>query len=170
MTNQEKITEFMVAAKQDIPTTITPMSDDVRRLRAHLILEECLETIVKGLGITNIVNENSFDVNLEGLLEDMNVCHFEITRPQNLIEIADGIADMEYVNTGTAVACGIDIQPIFDEVHRSNMSKFIDGIFREDGKYQKGPSYSKADVEGVLLAQHPLCLSCGLRHPNLCGV
>ena len=41
----------------------------------------------------------------------------------NLIETADAIADLLYVVYGTAVACGIDIDKVFEEVHRSNMSK-----------------------------------------------
>ncbi len=42
---------------------------------------------------------------------------------QDLIEIADGIADTIYVLIGAAIEYGIDIQAVFDEVHRSNMSK-----------------------------------------------
>lgn len=41
----------------------------------------------------------------------------------NLYETADAIADLLYVVYGTAVACGIDIDKVFEEVHRSNMSK-----------------------------------------------
>jgi len=61
----------------------------------------------------------------------------------DLVEVADAIADLLVVTIGCAVACGIDIQPVWDEVHRSNMSKFIDGYKREDGKWVKGPSYSQ---------------------------
>lgn len=69
------------------------------------------------------------------------------------IEIADAIADLLYVVIGTAVAHGIDIEPIFNEVHRSNMSKFIDGYKREDGKWIKGPSYSPANLEPLIQKQ-----------------
>lgn len=72
----------------------------------------------------------------------------------DIVKVADSIADALYVILGTSVACGIDIEPIFAEVHRSNMTKFIDGTFREDGKYLKGPSYEKADIAGVLSKQN----------------
>jgi hypothetical protein len=36
---------------------------------------------------------------------------------------ADAIGDMLYVVLGTAVAHGIEIEPIFNEIHRSNMTK-----------------------------------------------
>ena len=71
----------------------------------------------------------------------------------DLVEIADALGDLLYVVLGTAVTCGIDIEPIFEEIHRSNMSKFIDGYRREDGKWIKGPSYSPANLEPILKNQ-----------------
>lgn len=50
--------------------------------------------------------------------------------------IADGLCDLLYVVIGTAVEFGINIQPIFDEVHRTNMLK-VGGVTREDGKTLK---------------------------------
>ena len=41
----------------------------------------------------------------------------------NLVEIADALADLLYVTLGTAIAYGINIIPIFAEVHRTNMLK-----------------------------------------------
>ena len=43
----------------------------------------------------------------------------------DLLEIADGLADLCYVTIGTAVAYGIPLDKVFNEVHRSNMSKAI---------------------------------------------
>lgn len=68
----------------------------------------------------------------------------------NEVKIADAIGDLLYVVIGTAVSCGIDMEPIFQEIHRSNMSKFIDGHKREDGKWIKGPSYSLANLKPIL--------------------
>lgn len=70
----------------------------------------------------------------------------------DLINIADGLADLLYVVLGTAVEYGIDIEPIFNEVHRSNMSK-VGGIKREDGKLLKPSTYSPPDIESCLNAQ-----------------
>lgn len=72
---------------------------------------------------------------------------------RDLVDIADALADLVYVVVGTAVAHGINLAPIFEEVHRSNMSKFIDGHRREDGKWIKGKSYSPADLRPILLNQ-----------------
>lgn len=72
---------------------------------------------------------------------------------EDIVLVADAIADLLVVVLGTAVAHGINIEPVFNEVMRSNMTKFIDGHRREDGKWMKGPSYTPADIEPILKAQ-----------------
>jgi predicted HAD superfamily Cof-like phosphohydrolase len=69
---------------------------------------------------------------------------------RDLTETADALGDLLYVLLGAAVACGIDLEPIFQEVHRSNMSKFIDGHRDPGGKWIKGPSYSPANLKPIL--------------------
>ncbi|MFM8541595.1 MAG: MazG nucleotide pyrophosphohydrolase domain-containing protein [Nitrospira sp.] len=66
--------------------------------------------------------------------------------------VAKELADLLYVVYGTAVSCGIDMQPVFREVHRSNMSK-VGGHKRADGKWIKPPTYSPACVEPILAEQ-----------------
>lgn len=68
----------------------------------------------------------------------------------NLVPIADAIGDLLYVVYGTGVTCGIDIQPIFNAIHESNMTKFIDGYRRDDGKWIKGPAYKPVDLQPLL--------------------
>lgn len=70
----------------------------------------------------------------------------------DLASIAKEIADLLYVVYGTAVSCGIDMDPVFREVHRSNMSK-VGGHKRDDGKWMKPASYSPARIEPILVAQ-----------------
>ena len=60
------------------------------------------------------------------------------------------MADLLYVVYGTAVSYGIDMDPVFREVHRSNMSK-VGGYKREDGKWVKPPTYSPAVIEPIWL-------------------
>ncbi|MBS0167754.1 MAG: hypothetical protein JSR29_16840 [Nitrospira sp.] len=70
----------------------------------------------------------------------------------DLTAIAKEMADLLYVTYGTAVSYGIDMEPIFQEVHRSNMSK-VGGYKRADGKWVKPPTYSPADIVSILEAQ-----------------
>src|SRR5947199_6206587 len=66
--------------------------------------------------------------------------------------IAKELADLLYVIYGTAVSCGIDLEPVFREVHRSNLSK-VGGHKRADGKWVKPPGYSPARIQPILAAQ-----------------
>lgn len=66
--------------------------------------------------------------------------------------VAKELADVLYVVYGTAVSCGIDMTPVFQEVHRSNMSK-VGGHKRADGKWLKPPDYSPARLQPILAAQ-----------------
>ncbi len=70
----------------------------------------------------------------------------------DLSAVAKEMADLLYVVYGTAVSYGIDMSPVFREVHRSNMSK-VGGYKREDGKWVKPPSYSPAHIAPLLDAQ-----------------
>lgn len=62
-------------------------------------------------------------------------------------KIADAIGDIKYVATGTAVAYGIPDREVFEEVHRSNMTKTNDP---GKGKLAKGPDYEPPDINRVL--------------------
>lgn len=73
---------------------------------------------------------------------------------ENLTDIADAIGDLLYVVLGAACQHGINIAPIFEEIHRSNMTKFIDGHKNNSGKWIKGPSYTPANLHPILLAQN----------------
>jgi len=66
--------------------------------------------------------------------------------------VAKELADLLYVVYGTAVSCGIDMEPVFREVHRSNMSK-VGGHKRADGKWVRPATYSPARLEPILGAQ-----------------
>ncbi len=70
----------------------------------------------------------------------------------HVTQIAKELADLLYVVYGTAVSCGIDMEPVFREVHRSNMSK-VGGHKRADGKWVKPATYSPARMEPILREQ-----------------
>ena len=76
----------------------------------------------------------------------------EALNQRETVAVAKELADLLYVVYGTAVSCGIDMEPVFREVHRSNMSK-VGGHKRADGKWVKPASYSPACLEPILTAQ-----------------
>jgi predicted HAD superfamily Cof-like phosphohydrolase len=83
----------------------------------------------------------------------------EAMAKQELVAIAKELADLLYVVYGTAVSYGLDMDPVFREVHRSNLSK-IGGYKRSDGKWVKPPTYSPACLTPILERQS-LISSCG---------
>lgn len=72
---------------------------------------------------------------------------------RDLVEMADGLADLIYVIHGFALELGVPLDDVVREVHESNMSKLgEDGqpIYNADGKVLKGPNYVKPDIAWVL--------------------
>jgi len=87
--------------------------------------------------------------NLRVLLEE----ECSIDEQEFLTQIADGIADSIVVLIGTALEFGIPLDKVWDEVHRSNMTKEV-GDKREDGKVLKGKNFSLPDLESILRGDH----------------
>ena len=69
-----------------------------------------------------------------------------------IVDVAKEIADLLYVVHGTSVAFGLDMQPIFAEVHTSNMTK-IGGEKRPDGKQLKPETYRKPELVPIIKKQ-----------------
>lgn len=89
------------------------------------------------------------------LMEEENMEYVEACIKGDLTGIADALGDQLYILCGTILKHGLQdkIEEIFDEIHRSNMSKLgEDGkpIFREDGKIMKGPKYFKPNIQQFL--------------------
>lgn len=155
----------------------TVPSESDRLLRARLQLEEITELICNGLGVRIEVN----GVTLHPDDFKRGNVSLKVVAPANMKEVADGLADSDYVNNGTAVTFGIDLEPICAEVHRSNMTKlwryselaqmpkdcaakavrdvrigdderaFV--VKRSDGKVIKSVSYEPARIEEILEKQ-----------------
>ena len=79
----------------------------------------------------------------------------EMKMSTNVVDISDAIIDQMYLLFGYAIDLGISdkLEAMFDEVHRSNMSKLdINGnpIYREDGKVLKSDLYFKPNLKAIL--------------------
>ena len=120
---QAEVTLFMIKAGQETPQKPTVPDIKTQTLRIRLHREEAVDELSQAF-----------------LAKDLTL-------------IADALADSIVVILGTASACGIDIQPVFEEVMRSNMTKFIDGHKDPGGKWIKGPSYTPANIEPIIAKQ-----------------
>lgn len=65
----------------------------------------------------------------------------------DLVGVADGLGDLLYVVVGTFLEYGMPLDAVFDEVHRSNMTK---GVCNENGKGGKGPTFSPPRLAEVI--------------------
>ena len=66
-----------------------------------------------------------------------------------MVAMMDALCDLLYVTYGAASAAGIDLDPLFTEVHRSNMTK-IGGPKDENGKALKPPGYSPPNLKRLI--------------------
>lgn len=155
-TNQENVKEFMISAGQITRNNPEIPTDEEIVLRIKLLFEEVLE-LAAASGYMVGISNSTHDEKKESIspIEEGDIRYIKIAEEPNLTEVADALTDIDYVNLGAACSYGIDLEPCQKEVHGSNMSKFIDGHRREDGKWVKGPSYRPADLKTVLDKQAP---------------
>jgi predicted HAD superfamily Cof-like phosphohydrolase len=78
----------------------------------------------------------------------------EYVEAETETELADALGDMLYVLVGTILEHGMHhkIEEVFSEIHRSNMTKVVDGkvVRRRDGKILKPETYEKPNIESIL--------------------
>ena len=146
--HQKRVDSFMTLAQQDVPHKPTIPSCDIRKLRCKLILEEVLETI-NALGFDVCIDQeytlmpSDFDTGFIDFIQNKE--------GPNIIEIADGCADIKVVTTGTLSACGIDDEELQVVVDENNLAKFGPGSYRrEDGKWVKPSNHQPPDIKSIL--------------------
>lgn len=89
------------------------------------------------------------------LIKEENEEYLEACKNGDIVEIADALGDQLYILFGTILKHGLQhkIEEIYDEIHRSNMSKLDENgkpIFREDGKILKSNNYFKPDIKRLI--------------------
>ena len=84
--------------------------------------------------------EDMIELRIKLLREEVEE-YAEAARAGDMIEVLDALADIGYILAGTIINHGMQhiYDDAFNEVHRSNMAKLVDGkvIRREDGKVLK---------------------------------
>jgi predicted HAD superfamily Cof-like phosphohydrolase len=89
------------------------------------------------------------------LMQEENNEYLEAALNEDVVEIVDALADQLYVLVGTIIQHGMEdiIDDVFDEVHRSNMSKLnSEGKFDydENGKVTKSDNYTPPNIKQFL--------------------
>lgn len=128
---REQVSEFHRVFDQPIADTPTVPSDERVRLRARLIAEEFFEVL-----------ESMFAGRFTAPKTEAMWMIDNFTPMPKMADLADGLADLDYVVEGTRLEFGIDGGPIADEVHRSNISKAFECLVCW------GTGYEIGEVEG----------------------
>ena len=106
----------------------------------------------KKLGFTindkpTVLPRDVLEHRLDALLEEIDE-YKKANKSQDMVKIADALGDSLYLLLGNCVAHGIDIKRVFDEIHRSNMTKEINPDL-VDGKAIKGEDYSPPNLDFI---------------------
>lgn len=127
---EEQVKEFHQLMEMAINSPYTP---DLLALRQKLINEEVSE----------------LNVEIDSLIKELRQTG-SVNR-QIKLQMFKELADLQYVLSGMVVALGIPMEEVFARVHKSNLSKLVNGkpFKREDGKVLKGPNYKKPDLSDL---------------------
>lgn len=131
LTNAQKIVEFHDAVGAPVPPKPVLPSLEILQLRQKLLQEEFEEATEAWEKLTAVLRSDN---------------HAE---PADVTEWVHELTDLLYVTYGAILACGVDADAVFAEVHRANLSK-AGGPRRADGKILKPPGWQPADVRGVI--------------------
>lgn len=145
----DRVRRFMQLAGQVTPDAPAGMDAKTRELRARLLMEEVLETIVDGLGV---------DIDLSATIDSACIDDFEFYAQEseyNATQLLDGCCDVNVITTGTLIAAGMaDAEPqrLVDE---NNLAKFgPGGYLRDDGKWIKPADHQPPNLATEVSRQH----------------
>lgn len=134
LSNAQKIVEFHDAVGAPVPDKPVVPPLEILQLRQKLLQEEFEEAREALMALTAVLQSN------------------QPLQPADVTEWVHELADLLYVTYGAILACGVDPDPVFAEVHRANLSK-AGGPTREDGKVLKPPGWQPADVRSIIEKQ-----------------
>jgi predicted HAD superfamily Cof-like phosphohydrolase len=121
------------------------MQNDVK-----IFMEACGQEVLTSPSYDSS-NENQVNLYMELIREE-----FEELKQghdnKDVVEVADACGDLIWVILGLCNSLGIPINPVWQEITASNMSKTVDGkvIKRDDGKILKPETYFPPDINKAL--------------------
>jgi predicted HAD superfamily Cof-like phosphohydrolase len=125
---QRDVKKFMQVARQDVGTTPrAPKTTHPERTALRITANLCDEA-VQMLKTTPSLATLRARLIVE---ETGEFCDALVKG--DIAEIADALADLQYVLLGAAVSFGIDLEPVWDAVHGANMEKFKQCACTQEG-------------------------------------
>ena len=122
----------MLMCFSDSPWNMNPI------VKALLEFNDAFE--IPKLESPGLSSKEMIDLRIKLLREEVEE-YAEAALSGDLVEVLDALADIGYILAGTIINHGMQniYDDAFDEVHRSNMAKLVDGkvLRRDDGKVMK---------------------------------
>lgn len=145
------VRDFMIACDQEVSNNIHEKNSEINtRLYLRLILEEVSELLMS----VSPESQHYFIKNTFDLLYPLCDNGKRQLTVSEKVNIADDLADINYVVHGLSNAIGVNLETVKDEVQRSNMSKLDPSTGKalrdENNKVIKGPGYFKPQIYKVL--------------------
>jgi len=153
---QIKVREFHKAFDHPHSDKVVDKQKDgeLMKLRLRCMLEECFE-YAKAAGINIYVAVPGITAPVENI-HYIDLVHIPNAHNANLPDRMDALVDLGYFLFGSAVAEGVDLDPLMEEVHKANMAKLNSKgkpIKRRDGKIKKPRGWKPPDIEGKIKEQ-----------------
>lgn len=115
--NGDKVAKFIKLSGREVSEVCNLKSEKDRELGAQLLLSELLEYIIKGLGVSLIVDGTE--------IKDPESVKYKAVKQPNKIEALDGLADVAYTLWWNALTFGLPVSEAFEMVCDNNLEKFV---------------------------------------------
>lgn len=152
ITNSYKVKQFTEESR-NIKCPVRPEKMDKKEV--EFIIKMVLSEMTELAQTVSSSPEEAIDLVKNCIGTDINMNY---VKPANDIDIIveqyDAFVDANYYMLNTAAKKGVNLDDIFNEVHKANMSKkHADGKFhtREDGKVIKPNNWQEANIRDVIL-------------------
>jgi predicted HAD superfamily Cof-like phosphohydrolase len=114
--SQKAVKEFMTTFGQATPDKPTIPPEDVLKMRCSTLVEEAAEFAMAAGYILDVHASPSMKVPIIELRRVPDAV-------PDLLGMVDALVDSQYFVDGSGVALGVDLEPFFDVVHKTNMNK-----------------------------------------------
>ena len=106
------------------------------------------------------LTKETYELRINLILEELDE-FVRASQSQDLVGVADALGDLLYVIYGAGCAYGIDLEPVFKEIHRSNMSK----LWTEEEVKSNQERFATGELVANQLAVTKFRVSSRVVHP-----